>query len=157
VGACGTKSIGSRASSPHRSIDTEAGWSKSEWYGWWYGWKWPLAVAVGSVWIPWAAELTGEGRYLLGDTPYHDPELRQPCHRRGCDLVATWRGPYPHGDGGVEVRKIFHKLRSQAINPFNGLYKNIFEWRLKTPVKGLQPSKLLALGAVVVYQLVWRY
>jgi hypothetical protein len=128
-------------------------------------------VTVGAVWIPLAAELTvanrgdnegapsllmqlpGEVRYVLGDTHYNDPELRQQCHRRNCELVATRRGPYPHRDGGVEVRKIFHKLRSQAIEPFNGLVKNVFGWRMKMPVKGLQRSQLLALGAVVVYQL----
>jgi hypothetical protein len=160
---------------PHTSIDTEAGWSKSGWHVWWYGWKLPLAVTVGAVWIPLAAELTvanrgdnevaplllaqlpGDVRYVLGDTQYNDPELRQQCHQRGCDLVATRRGPYPHSDGGVEVRKVFHKLRSQAIEPFNGLYKNVFEWRVKMPVKGLQRSQLLALGAVVVYQLVLLY
>lgn len=71
---------------PHRSIDTEAGWSKSGHHGWWYGWKLQLAVAVGWVWIPLAAELTvanvgdneiaprllkelpAEVRYVLGDT-----------------------------------------------------------------------------------------
>jgi hypothetical protein len=160
---------------PHTSIDTEAGWSKSGWRGWWYGWKLHLAVTVGAVWIPLAAELTvanrgdnevaplllvqlpGEVRYVLGDTQYNDPELRQQCHQRGCELVATRRGPYPHNDGGVEVRKVFHKLRSQAIEPFNGLYKNVFDWRAKMPVKGLQRSQLLALGAVVVYQLVLLY
>jgi hypothetical protein len=160
---------------PHSSIDTEAGWSKSGWHGWWYGWKLHLAVTVGSVWLPMAAELTvanrgdnevaplllaqlpSDVRYVLGDTQYNDPELRQQCHRRGCDLVATRRGPYPHRDGGVEVRKVFHKLRSQAIEPFNGLFKNVFEWRMKMPVKGLQRSQLLALGAVVVYQLVLLY
>jgi hypothetical protein len=160
---------------PHSSIDTEAGWSKSGWHGWWYGWKLHLAVTVGSLWIPVAAELTvanrgdnavaplllkqlpGETRYVLGDTHYNDPELRQQCHRWSCELVATRRGPYPHGDGGVEVRKIFHKLRSQAIEPFNGLFKNVFDWRVKMPVKGLQRSQLLALGAVVVYQLVLLY
>jgi len=160
---------------PHTSIDTEAGWSKSGWHGWWYGWKLHLAVTVGAVWIPVAAELTvanrgdnevaplllqqlpGEVRYVLGDTQYNDPELRRQCHRRGCELVATRRGPYPHGDGGVEVRKVFHHLRSQAIEPFNGLFKNVFEWRVKMPVKGLQRSELLALGAVVVYQLVLLY
>jgi Transposase DDE domain len=160
---------------PHTSIDTEAGWSKSGWHGWWYGWKLHLAVTVGAVWIPVAAELTvanrgdnevapllltplpGEVRYVLGDTQYNDPELRHQCHQRGCELVATRRGPYPHHDGGVEVRKVFHKLRSQAIEPFNGLFKNVFEWRVKMPVKGLQRSQLLALGAIVVYQLVLRY
>jgi hypothetical protein len=56
----------------------------------------------------------------------------------------------------VEVRKVFHKLRSQANEAFNGLFKNVFDWRAKLPVKGLQRSQLLALGAVVVYQLVLR-
>jgi Transposase DDE domain len=160
---------------PHSSIDTEAGWSKSGWHGWWYGWKLHLAVTVGALWIPLAAELTvanrgdneeapllleqlpAEVRYVLGDTHYNTPELRQECHWRGWELVATRRGPYPHRDGGVEVRKIFHKLRSQAIEPFNGLFKNVFEWRVKMPVKGLQRSQMLALGAVIIYQLVLFY
>lgn len=160
---------------PHSSIDTEAGWSQSGWHGWWYGWKLHLAVTVGAIWIPLAAELTvanrgdsevaplllqqlpGEVRYVLGDTQYNAPELRNQCPKRGCELVATRRGPYPHRDGGVEVRKIFHTLRSQAIEPFNGLFKNVFEWRVKMPVRGLQRSQLLALGAVVIYQLVLLY
>jgi hypothetical protein len=122
VGACGIKHIARRGGIPHASIDTEAGWSKSGWYGWWYGWKWHLAVTVGAIWIPLAADLTaanrsdnevapllrkqlpGEVRYVLGDTHYNDPELRQQCHRRGCELVAPRPGPYPHRDGGVEVR-----------------------------------------------------
>jgi len=132
---------------PHSSIDTQAAWSKSGYHGWWYGWKLHLAVAVGSLWIPLAAEFTIaseadnriaprllgqlplEVRYVLGDTHYHAPELREECALHGRELVATRRGPYPHQDGGVEVRRIFHKLRSLAIEPFNGLFKNIFEWR----------------------------
>jgi hypothetical protein len=116
-------------------------------------------VTVGSVWIPVAAELTVANRgdnevapwllaqlpegvpYVLGDTQYNDPELRQQCRRRGCELGATRRGPSPQRDGGVEVRKVFHKLRSQAIEPFNGLYKNVFEWRVRMPVKGLRRSQ----------------
>jgi hypothetical protein len=145
------------------------------WHGCWYGWKLPLAVSVGSVWIPLAAELTvanqgdnqvapwlveqlpGEVRYVLGATHDNDPDLRRRCHQRGCELVATRRGPYPHRDGGVEVRNIFHQLRSQAIEPFNGLFKNVFAWRAKMPVKGLLRSQLFALGAVVVYQLALLY
>jgi hypothetical protein len=160
---------------PHSSIDTEAGWSKSGWHGWWYGWKLHLAVTAGALWLPLAAELTvanrgdneeapllleqlpEEVRYVLGDTHYNTPELRQACHQRGWELVATRRGPYPRCDGGAEVRKVFHKLRSKAIEPFNGLFKNIFEWRVNMPVKGLQRSQLLALGAVVIYQLVLLY
>jgi Transposase DDE domain len=160
---------------PHTSIDTEAGWSKSGWHGGWYGWKLHLAVTVGSVWLPLAAELTvanhadnevaprlleqvpAEVRVVLGDTHYNDPALRQLCHRRGCELVATRRGPSPHTDGGAAVRKVFHQLRSKSIEPFHGLFKNVFEWRVKMPVKGLRRSQLLALGAVVIYQVVLLY
>jgi hypothetical protein len=160
---------------PHTSIDTEAGWSKSGWHGWWYGWKLHLAVSVGSVWIPLAAELTAantadntiapqllaplpaEARYVLGDTHYNDPEVRTQCEQANRALVATRRGAYPHHDDGVDVRRIFHKLRSQAIEPFNGLFKNVFAWRTQMPVKGLWRSQLLALGAIVIYQLVLLY
>jgi hypothetical protein len=160
---------------PHTSIDTEAGWSKSGWHGWWYGWKLHLAVSVGSVWIPLAAELTpantadntvapqllaplpAEVRYILGDTHYNDPEVRTLCEQTNRALVAPRRGAYPHQDDGVDVRRIFHKLRSQAIEPFNGLFKNVFEWRTQMPVKGLQRSRLLALGAIAIYQLVLLY
>lgn len=160
---------------PHSSIDCEAGWSKSGWHGWWYGWKLHLAVSVGALWIPLAAELTiantadnevaplllqqlpKQVRYVLGDTHYNDPEFRERCNEQGCELIATRRGTYPHQDGGAGVRSIFHKLRSQSIEPFNGLFKNVFEWRVKMPVKGLQKTKLLALGAIFIYQLVLLY
>ena len=156
---------------PHSSIDTEAGWSKSGHHGWWYGWKLHLAVAVGWVWIPLAAELTvantgdseiapklieqlpAEVRFGLGDTHYNAPKVRQCCNERGIELIATRHGKHPHKDGGVEVRRIFHKLRSQSIEPFNGLFKNVFGWSRNMPVKGLNKSQLLALGAIFLYQL----
>ena len=160
---------------PHSSIDTEAAWSKSGYHGWWYGWKLHLAVSVGSLWIPLAAELTIASEadnliaprlleqlplsvgYVLGDTHYNTPELRDECALHNRELVATRGGAYPHQDGGVEVRRLFHKLRSLAIEPFNGLFKNIFEWRGQMPVKGLNKCQLLALGAVLLYQIVLSY
>ena len=160
---------------PHTSIDTEAHWSKSGWHGWWYGWKLHLAVSIGRYWIPLAAEFTpanvadsalapllfvhlpAEVRYVLGDQHYNTPDLRAECARHNRELVATRRGPYPHTDGGVEVRRVFHQLRSHAIEPFNGLFKNIFEWGGHMPVKGLRRCQLLALGAVLLYQLVLLY
>ena len=66
-------------------------------------------------------------------------------------------GGLPTHRWGGEVRRIFHKLRSQAIEPFNGLFKNIFEWDGQMPVKGLRRCQLLALGAVLLYQLVLLY
>ena len=160
---------------PHTSIDTEAGWSKSGWHGWWYGWKLHLAVVVGAVWIPLAAELTiantddaavaprllaqlpVQVRYILGDSHYNDADFRADCERDNCLLVATRRGKHPSTDDGVEVRRIFHKLRSQAIEPFNNLFKSVFAWHTQMPVKGLRRSQLLALGAIFVYQLVLLY
>ena len=160
---------------PHSSIDTEAGWSKSGYHSWWYGWKLHLAIAVSSIWIPLAAELTvanvgdndlapklieqlpSEVRYVLGDTHYNTPEIRTQCNEREIELVATRYGPHPHTDGGVEVRRIFHKLRSQSIEPFNGLFKNIFGCGKNLPVKGLNKSQLFALGAIFLYQLVLLY
>jgi len=160
---------------PHSTIDTEAQWSKSGYHGWWYGWKLHLACAVASVWIPLAAELTPantadnevapllvrqlpfEVRYVLGDTHYNDPELRTICELSDRLLVASRRGRYPHRGVGVEVRRVFHKLRSQAIEPFNGLFKNVFEWGGQVPVKSLKRTQLIVLGAIVVYQLVLLY
>ena len=156
---------------PHTSIDTEAHWSKSGWHGWWYGWKLHLAVSLGSLGIPLAAEFTvanvapsevapllltqlpAEVRYVLGDQHYNTPELRAECGRPGRELVAPRRGAYPHTDGGVEVRRVFHQRRSQTIEPFNGLFKNLFEWGGQMPVKGLRRCHLLALGAVLLSQL----
>ncbi len=43
---------------PHTAIDTEAGWTKSGWHGWGYGWKLHLATTVVAVWIPLAARFT---------------------------------------------------------------------------------------------------
>jgi hypothetical protein len=130
---------------PHTSIDTEAHWSKSGHHGWWYGFKLHLACTVAAVWIPLAAKLTPanvhdsvpalelirqlpfEVRYVLGDNHYHTPVLREQCELSNRLLVASGRGPYPHTDAGVNVRRIFHLLRHQAIEPFNGLFKNVFE------------------------------
>ena len=58
---------------------------------------------------------------------------------------------------GGEVRRLFPPLRSQALEPFNGLFKNLFEWGGQMPVKGLRRCPLLALGAVLLYQLVLLY
>lgn len=160
---------------PHSSIDTEAHWSKSGYHGWWYGWKLHLAATVAAVWIPLAAELTPanvadnevapalieqlplEVRFLLGDTHYNTPEIRAQCKRDDRCLIATRRGAYPHHDIGVKVRQIFHQLRSKTIEPFNGLFKNVFEWQGQVPVKGLNRTKLIVLGAILVYQIVLFY
>src|SRR4051812_32836685 len=140
---------------PHTSIDSEAHWTKSGWHGWVYGWKLHLVVSVAAVWIPLAAELTPANaadnetaprllevvpravRFVLGDTNYQDPALHTHCAAADRFLVATHRGRYPHTDDGVEVRRIFHKLRSLAIENFNGQFKAIFDPRGSVPTRGL--------------------
>ena len=157
---------------PHSSIDTEAGWTKSGWHGWVYGWKLHLACTVAGVWIPLAAQLTPanasdsrlapllieelpyEARFVLGDTHYNAQNVREACLRRHMFLVASGRrGPYPHTDAGVEVRRILHRLRHEAIENLNEHFKALFEAHGSVPTKGRLDTARFALGAVFVYQL----
>jgi hypothetical protein len=159
---------------PHTSIDTEAHWTKSGWHGWVYGWKLHLAATVGAVWIPLAAELTAantadselapalicalpaEVRVVLGDRHYNTPELHALCAEDERLLVTSQYGRYPHRDSGVDVRRIFHKLRSSTIENFNEQFKGMFDGHGQVPTKGLTNTRRFALGAVLVYQLlVW--
>src|SRR5215203_550860 len=160
---------------PHSTIDTEAYWGKSGYHGWWYGWKLHLVCSATALWIPLAAHLTtanvadniiapdllrdlpAEVRYILGDTLYNEPQVRRACEQEGRFLIATARGSYPHADEGAPVRQLFHRLRSQSIEPFNNLFKNVFEWGGQVPVKGLYRVQLFVLGAILLYQLVLLY
>ena len=156
---------------PHTSIDIEAGWTKSGWHGWVYGWKLHLAVTVGSVWIPLSACLTPanaadnkvaavlmealaeEARFVLGDTHYDDDELREACLKDKRFLVTPKRGAYPHTDAGVEVRRVFHLLSHRTVENFNEHFKAIFDVHGPVPTKGKTNTARFALGAVLVYQL----
>jgi hypothetical protein len=160
---------------PHTSIDTEAGWTKSGWHGWVYGWKLHLIATVAAVWIPLAAELTPantadnraiepllwelppEVRFVLGDQHYNAPNVHQVCQHTDRNLVTSQPGPYPHTDIGVEVRRIFHKLRSKTIENFNEQFKGIFDAHGQVPTKGLVNTRRFALGATFVYQLALLY
>jgi hypothetical protein len=160
---------------PHRTIDTEAHWSRSGYHGWWYGWKLHLASTVAAVWIPLAAELTPanlydgqvapaliaqlplEGRFVLGDTHYNSPSLKALCAGQNRILVAAKKGRRPHLDMGAPVRQLFHQLRTRAIEPFNQLVKSVFDWHGEVTVKGLRRTQLFILGGVLLYQLVLLY
>ena len=160
---------------PHTSIDTEAHWTKSGWHGWVYGWKLHVVSVVAAVWIPLAAELTPantadndaapaliqelpkELRFLLGDRHYNAPNVRELCDEWDYLLVTSQYGRYPHTDPGVEVRRIFHKLRSLAIENFNEHFKGIFDGHGQVPTKGLVNTRRFALGAIFVYQLALLY
>lgn len=156
---------------PHTSIDTEAGWTKSGWHGWVFGWKLHLACVVADAWIPLAADLTPanvadgqqalcllaelplQTRLVLGDRHYNTPAVEAACCLHGRTLVATRYGRYPHTDPGVEVRRVFHKLRSVAIENFNEHFKGIFEGHSQVPTKGQVNTQRFVLGCVLVYQL----
>jgi hypothetical protein len=56
-------------------------------------------------------ELPAEARFVLGDTHYDAENVRERCEQTQRFLVTSKRGAYPHTDSGVEVRRIFHKLR----------------------------------------------
>src|SRR5437773_2793438 len=160
---------------PHTSIDTAAHWTKSGWHGWVYGWQLHLVTTVAAVWLPLAAELTPanaadseaapplledlptELAFLLGDTSYQDEDLRVRCAEAGIELVATRRGAYPHRDGGVAVRRVFHQLRSKSIENFNEQFKAIFDAHGQVPTRGLRATTRHVLGAVFVYQLTLLY
>jgi hypothetical protein len=160
---------------PHTSIDTEAAWTKSGWHGWVYGWKLHLISAVATVWIPLAALLTpantadnevapglirevpSDMRFLLGDRHYNAPNVREAWENDVRILVASQYGAYPHTGDGVEVRRVFHKLRSRTIENFNEHFKGIFDGHGQVPTKGLLNTKRFALGAVFVYQLALWY
>ncbi len=104
---------------PHTSIDTEAGWTKSGWHGWVYGWKLHLAITVGGMWIPLSARLTPadvadnqiapllieelpqEARFVLGDTHYDAANVGDKCEQTERFLLTSKRGAYPHTDAGV--------------------------------------------------------
>ncbi len=128
-----------------------------------------------AVWIPLAAELTPanvadneqapalsyelppEVNFVLGDRHYNAPNVREASDRGDRTLVTTKYGSYPHTDDGVEVRRIFHKLRSLAIENFNEHFKGIFDGHGQVPTKGRTNTARFALGAIFVYQLALLY
>jgi len=160
---------------PHTRIDTEAHWTKSGWHGWVYGWKLHLVTTVAGMWIPLAARLTPANRadneeapalieevpeeihYLLGDIHYNADNVYQAWETEDRFLVVPQYGAYPHDDDGKEVRRIFHKLRSLAIENFNEQFKSLFDGHGQVPTKGERNTQRFVLGAVLVYQLILLY
>jgi len=160
---------------PHSRIDIEAHWTKSGYHGWVYGWKLHLCCSAGEVWIPLAADLTPANVadnekapdlldelplhriYVLGDLHYNTPELKEHCNSRDRILVTTQHGAYPHTGPGVEVRRVFHKLRSITIENFNEQFKGIFSAHDQIQTKGEINTKRWALGSVLVYQIALLY
>jgi len=78
-------------------------------------------------------EVPAEVRFVLGDRHYNTPELHETCDQADRLLVTTKYGRYPHTDDGVEVRRVFHKLRSLAMENFNEHFKGIFDGHGQVP------------------------
>lgn len=163
---------------PHSGIDTQAHWSKSQHHGWVYGWKLHVISTAAGAWIPLAAKLTPaheadnevapqllrelppEVRYVLGDTHYNAPNVRQECAMAGQILMAPSPGAYPRPEeqnNAKEVRKVFHKLRSITIENFKEQFKGIFDAHRPVPTKGALNTQRWALSAILVYQLALLY
>jgi len=92
-------------------------------------------------------------RFVLGDLHYNTPDLRAHCEQADRLLVTTHYGRYPHTDEGVQVRRVFHKLRSIAMEILNEHFKGIFDGHGQVSTKGLLSTQRFALGAIFVYQL----
>jgi hypothetical protein len=117
----------------------------SGWHALVYGWKLHVVSVVAAVLFPIAAVLTpanvadsepapallrevpAEVRFVLGDRHDNTPELHENCDQADRLKVPTKYGRYPHADDGVEVRRIFHKLRSIAMENFHELIFGIFD------------------------------
>jgi len=88
-----------------------------------------------------------------GDRHDNAPNVRKTLKNTSRFLVTSQYGSSPHTDSGVEVRRIFHKLRSLAIENFNEQFKGIFDVHGHVPTKGVTNTKRFALGAIFVYQM----
>jgi hypothetical protein len=136
-----------------------------------YSWKLHLVTTAVAVWIPLAAyltpanvadndkalipallsELPRDTRFMLGDIHYNAPNARQICEEDDRILATSQYGPYPHTDNGREVRHVFPKLCSVAIENFNEQFKGIFGGHSQVPTKGLINTRRFILGAIFVY------
>lgn len=158
---------------PDTRIDTEAGWTKSGWHGWVYGWKLHVIVTASRILIPLIAWATAANtadniiaynlvgklpkciRWLLGDTSFQDEKLEKLCASQGIQLVTPKRGgSYPRQDPGAPVRRVLHTVRDVTIERFFAHFKDVFELVYQVPTRGKVRTTLFLLGCVYVYQLV---
>ncbi len=101
--------------------------------------------------------IPAEVRFVLGDQHSNTLALHEQCAEDERCLVTPQSGRYPHTDEGVEVRRLFHQLRSLTIENFNEQFKGIFDGHGQVLTKGLTNTRRFALGAIFVYQLTLWY
>ena len=117
----------------------------------------PANVADGEPAPDLLRKVPAEVRFVLGNLHYNTPDLCEQCEQADRLLVSTHYGRYLHTDEGVEVRRVFHKLRSIAMENFNEHFKGIFDGHGQVPTKGSLSTQRFALGAIFVYQLAVLY
>jgi hypothetical protein len=83
------------------------------------------------------------------------PNVRARCAQANRALVASRHGGYPHTDDGGAVRRVFHQLRSTAIESVIASFKATFDAHDPLPTRGLAATQRFALSAVLVYQLLF--
>jgi hypothetical protein len=136
---------------PHPSIEPQAHWTTSRWHGWVSGWKLHVVSAVAAVWFPIAAVLTpasivesepapellrevpAEVRFVLGELHDTTPGLHAHCAQADRVVVTSTYGRSPYPDDGVEVRRVFHKLRSKAMEHVHEHFKGICDEHGQVP------------------------
>ncbi len=162
--ACDIKSIASKANFLTPQLIPKPDFPKSGWHALVYGWKLHVVSVVAAIWFPVAAILTpaniavsppahallrevpADVRFVLGNLHYNSPDLHEHCAQADRLLVTTKYGRYPHTNDGVEVRSIFYKLRSLAMENFNELIFGIIDGHGQVPTKGLIAIQRFALG-----------
>jgi hypothetical protein len=160
---------------PCVTLDVEADWGRSGWHGWVYGWKLHVASLVAGCFLPVAAvltkasahdasvapalldELPPDTRFVLGDTAYQAPDLRDECQDHGRTLIAPGWTPAPAADPGKPVRAVFHALRHVAAENLNELVKDCFGLHGTVPTTGLLATSRYVLGCIFVYQIALWY
>jgi hypothetical protein len=98
-------------------------------------------------------ELPAEARFVLGNLHYNAPNAQECCNQARRILATTRYGPNPHTGDGVEVRRMFHKVRSTVIENFDEQFKGIFDGHGQVPTKSVRNTQPFALGVILPYQL----
>jgi len=93
----------------------------------------PAKIAVSRPAPELLREVPAEVRFILCDRHYSTPELREHFDQADRLLVTTKSGRCPHTGNGVEVRRVFHKLSSLAMENFHELIFGIFDGHRQVP------------------------
>src|SRR5215467_12730855 len=78
--------------------------------------------------------------------PNNTPDLHECCEHADRLKVPTKYRRYPHSDDGGEGRRVFHRLRSVAMENFHELIFGIFDGHGQVPTRGLLATQRFADG-----------